>query len=374
MAEKYDSNGDYYTDSFKRKSTSVGDPLDRAADRQPPENPDGENEDSKLSQKATEYVRELMAEKIILDQTKMPNAARLIDSEITKVQQMGRATPKEFKFVDIYREKAIKVSVKVLVPVREHPKFNFVGKLLGPKGNSLKRLQEDTMCRMAILGRGCMRDRAKEEELRLSLDPKYAHLSDDLHVEISALGPPAEAHARVAFALAEVRKYLIPDSNDTIRQQQMREMEIISGGPPEVEPPRRSILHSAISKPRSVPPMRTATRTPVFSSRSVMPAKTKIMSILDRARVAMEESYGYEDGSFDRESYEPSSYLPPPPPASSTKSKYYPAYDYEPEYFKESSFDKYAEPSSSSTHWTKSSSRLPSESRYRTSPYSRPPK
>ena len=39
--------------------------------------------------------------------------------------------------------------------------FNFVGKLLGPKGNSLKRLQEETLTRMAILGRGSMRDKAK---------------------------------------------------------------------------------------------------------------------------------------------------------------------------------------------------------------------
>jgi hypothetical protein len=39
--------------------------------------------------------------------------------------------------------------------------FNFVGKLLGPKGNSLKRLQEETMTKMAILGRGSMRDKHK---------------------------------------------------------------------------------------------------------------------------------------------------------------------------------------------------------------------
>jgi len=58
------------------------------------------------------------------------------------------------------------------------------------------------------------------------LDPKYAHLSDDLHVEITAIAPPAEAYARIAFALAEVRKYLIPDNNDNIRQEQMREMEM----------------------------------------------------------------------------------------------------------------------------------------------------
>lgn len=104
----------------------------------------------------------------------------------------------------------------------------------------MKRLQEETMCKMAVLGKGSMKDRQKEEELRNSLDPKYAHLSDDLHVEISALGPPAEAHARIAFALAEVRKYLIPDNNDNIRQEQMREMEIMSSSDISIEETRSS--------------------------------------------------------------------------------------------------------------------------------------
>lgn len=57
------------------------------------------------------------------------------------------------------------------------------------------------------------------------MDPKYAHLTDELHVEISALAPPAEAHARIAYALAEVKKYLLPDTNDMIWQTQMRDIE-----------------------------------------------------------------------------------------------------------------------------------------------------
>ena len=68
----------------------------------------------------------------------------------------------------------------------------------------------------------------QEEELRASNDPKYQHLQEELHVEITAFAPPAEAHARIAYALTEVRKYLIPDSNDEIRQEQMREMEILA--------------------------------------------------------------------------------------------------------------------------------------------------
>lgn len=67
------------------------------------------------------------------------------------------------------------------------------------------------MCYMNICGRGSMRDREKEEELRLSLEPKYAHLSEDLHVEIHTIAPPAKAHTRIASALTQVRKYLIPD-------------------------------------------------------------------------------------------------------------------------------------------------------------------
>ncbi|XP_039297266.1 KH domain-containing, RNA-binding, signal transduction-associated protein 2 isoform X2 [Nilaparvata lugens] len=134
------------------------------------------------------------------------------------------------KMVDITRDKPIKVTIRVVVPVRDHPKFNFVGKLLGPKGNSLKRLQEETMTKMAILGRGSMRDRHKEDELRKSGDPKFAHLTEDLHVEITSYAPPAEAHARIAYALAEVRRFLVPDYNDEIRQEQMWEMHVINSG------------------------------------------------------------------------------------------------------------------------------------------------
>jgi hypothetical protein len=98
-------------------------------------------------------------------------------------------------------------------------------------------MQEETLTKMAVLGKGSMRDKEREEELRLSGDPKYSHLQEDLHVEITAFAPPAEAYARLAFALTEVKKYLVPDSNDDIRQQQMRELEMLaattaSGGHP----------------------------------------------------------------------------------------------------------------------------------------------
>lgn len=49
----------------------------------------------------------------------------------------------------------------------------------------------------------------QEEELRASGDPKYVHLLEDLHVEITAFASPAEAHARIAYALAEVSVFTL---------------------------------------------------------------------------------------------------------------------------------------------------------------------
>lgn len=36
---------------------------------------------------------------------------------------------------------------------------------MGPRGNSLKRLQEETLTKMSILGKGSMRDKAKVKVL-----------------------------------------------------------------------------------------------------------------------------------------------------------------------------------------------------------------
>jgi KH domain-containing RNA-binding signal transduction-associated protein 3 len=86
--------------------------------------------------------------------------------------------------------------------------------------------------------------------------------------------------------------------------------------------------------PRPPVAMRTATRTPVVTPR-VMPAKTKIMSILDRARIAMEESYGFEDSYEPTEVYEP--YTSSAVSHSRSYSTHHYEPDYEPEYYRESS-------------------------------------
>ena len=98
------------------------------------------------------------------------------------------------------------------VHVRSLPlflQFNLVGRLLGPKGLTLKRIQAETQTKMTILGRGSMRDKKREEELRESGDPAHSHLNDDLHVLIEVNGPFSEY--KLMAGVAEVRKMLIPN-------------------------------------------------------------------------------------------------------------------------------------------------------------------
>ena len=43
-------------------------------------------------------------------------------------------------------------------------------------------------------------------------DPKYEHLKEPLHVLIEVEAQKSEAHARLAAALAEIKKYMVPVS------------------------------------------------------------------------------------------------------------------------------------------------------------------
>ena len=105
------------------------------------------------------------------------------------------------------QKKVLKINSKdnFLVFLLQH---NLLGRLLGPKGMTLKSIQAETQTKMSILGRGSIKDRNREEELRNSNDPAYGHLNDDLHILIE--GSPPYAHIKLSAGVAEVKKMLIP--------------------------------------------------------------------------------------------------------------------------------------------------------------------
>jgi len=159
------------------------------------------------------YIQELQREKDVLDQVEFQHAIRLLEREIQTIETNNNEHYEAS--VDqggVYKEEVVKLSEKIVLPVNENPRFNFVGKIIGPKGSTMKALQSITKTRILILGKGSTRDREQEEQFALSDDPKHEHFKEPLHVVINVRAPRSVAHERVATAIEEINKCLQADS------------------------------------------------------------------------------------------------------------------------------------------------------------------
>ncbi|XP_068911186.1 protein held out wings isoform X5 [Tenebrio molitor] len=118
---------------------------------------------------------------------------------------------------------------KVYVPVKEHPDFNFVGRILGPRGMTAKQLEQETGCKIMVRGKGSMRDKKKEDQNRGK--PNWEHLSDDLHVLLTVEDTENRAQVKLQRAVEEVKKLLVPqaDGEDELKKRQLMELAIING-------------------------------------------------------------------------------------------------------------------------------------------------
>ncbi|XP_042421490.1 KH domain-containing protein At1g09660/At1g09670-like isoform X1 [Zingiber officinale] len=123
----------------------------------------------------------------------------------------------------------VKKIVRLDVPVDKYPNYNFVGRLLGPRGNSLKRVEATTQCRVYIRGRGSVKDLVKEEKLRDK--PGYEHLNEPLHVLVEAEFTADVVDGRLDQAVTILEDLLKPvdESVDYYKKQQLRELAILNG-------------------------------------------------------------------------------------------------------------------------------------------------
>ncbi|KAH9652597.1 KH domain-containing protein [Citrus sinensis] len=117
----------------------------------------------------------------------------------------------------------VKRTIRVDIP------FNFVGRLLGPRGNSLKRVEASTECRVLIRGRGSIKDPAREEMMRGK--PGYEHLNEPLHILVEAELPVEIVDARLMQAREILEDLLKPvdESHDFYKKQQLRELAMLNG-------------------------------------------------------------------------------------------------------------------------------------------------
>ncbi|CEF64917.1 Protein quaking [Strongyloides ratti] len=156
---------------------------------------------------------------------------RLLDEEINRVRfaLFQFEFTKEQLILPSPIGEVITVTEKVFVPVKAYPEYNFVGRILGPRGMTAKQLEQETGCKIMVRGKGSMRDKKKEDMNRGK--PNWEHLSEDLHVLIQCEDTKNRCDVKIQRAIEEVRKLLVPapEGEDELKKKQLMELAIING-------------------------------------------------------------------------------------------------------------------------------------------------
>ncbi|CAH0723675.1 unnamed protein product, partial [Brenthis ino] len=186
------------------------------------------------TQSIADYLAQLLKDRKQL--AAFPNVfmhmERLLDEEIAKVRAslfQINGVKKEPLILPEPEGMVTTLTEKVYVPVKEHPDFNFVGRILGPRGMTAKQLEQETGCKIMVRGKGSMRDKKKEDANRGK--PNWEHLADDLHVLLTVEDTENRAKIKLARAVEEVKRLLVPqaDGEDELKKRQLMELAIING-------------------------------------------------------------------------------------------------------------------------------------------------
>ncbi|CAM8997312.1 unnamed protein product [Rhodiola kirilowii] len=155
--------------------------------------------------------------------------ASRFQSEISGLRQSSSPAPNWFSSQISSSGLIVKRTIRVDIPVDQYPNFNFVGRLLGPRGNSLKRVEASTECRVLIRGHGSIKDPAREEMMRGK--PGYEHLNEPLHLLVEAELPVEIIDARLMQAKEILEDLIKPmdEAQDVYKKQQLRELALLNG-------------------------------------------------------------------------------------------------------------------------------------------------
>lgn len=233
---------------------------------------------------ASEYLNQLLQDKTTV--SKMPkiflHSERLLDEEINKVRNDIFSPSSFLMSLPKPQGPVVKLTEKVYAKVKEYPKFNFVGRIIGPRGLTLRQVEQETGCKLLVRGRGSMKDKKMEEE-KIG-QPNYEHLQEDLHVLIMVEDTEERARLKLQKAREEVSFLMVPpkDGEDDIKKKQLQDLAILNGTyrphhdqmPPnavgnastliEVSPP--SLQNGLINFPSPTPMLPSMTPNPAQQS------------------------------------------------------------------------------------------------------------
>ncbi|EGW31551.1 uncharacterized protein SPAPADRAFT_62151, partial [Spathaspora passalidarum NRRL Y-27907] len=121
----------------------------------------------------------------------------------------------------------------------DYPEINFVGFLIGPRGKTLRRLQDESGARLQIRGKGSVKEgksaKAIDDKSMASMNGADS-AEDDLHVLITS-----DSQQKIAKAVQltnEVIEKLIfsPEGQNELKREQLKELAVLNGTLRETKP------------------------------------------------------------------------------------------------------------------------------------------
>ena len=114
---------------------------------------------------------------------------------------------------------------KLYVPVDQYPDINFVGLLLGPRGNTLRKLQEESKCKIAIRGRGSVKEGKNASDL-----PKGAmNMDEPLHCLVISDSEEKIQNGIKACQGIIIKAITSPEGQNDLKRGQLRELAELNG-------------------------------------------------------------------------------------------------------------------------------------------------
>lgn len=121
------------------------------------------------------------------------------------------------------RQNAGRPTDKVYIPVKEFPEINFFGLLVGPRGNSLKKMERESGAKISIRGKGSV----KEGKGR------PGHFDDDENDELHCL-ITADTEEKVQGCVKLINTVIetaasVPEGQNDHKRNQLRELAALNG-------------------------------------------------------------------------------------------------------------------------------------------------
>jgi splicing factor 1 len=140
--------------------------------------------------------------------------------------------------------KPVKNTEKLYVPAKDYPDINFMGLLLGPRGNTLKQLRDQSGAILQLRGKGSVKDGKSvssndDNETNNSVafsNPNLTSNADELHVLITA-----DSQQKIAKAIKLTNEIIekaisSPVGQNDLKRGQLRELAILNGTFRETKP------------------------------------------------------------------------------------------------------------------------------------------